>query len=697
MNTFNMISSAAGAGSFLFFGLLVALAPGDRRVGQWLIIASFVTALWFALIAVAGTAAPQGEDFRVLGGLLEIARGTFWILALVQILKHLVIERYRRWLEIFMNAFAAVLVFFAVSLTFPERLPAFLGVDVQSTQKLNLTLFLSMSLVGLFFTEQLFRHTARGSRWALKHLCLGLGFIFTFDFYLYADAVLFNRIAEVTWSARGLVNTLTIPMLVISASRHKEWDLKIFISRRVVFHSTGLIAAGAYLIAMATAGFYLRLFGGQWGPALQAAFLAAALLLLASLFASTHLRSRLRMFIARHFYRNKYEYGEQWLKFTHALSSSDLRPDSLNLTVLTAVCDMVESPAGVLFRRLDSGDFEIASAIEVETIEPRSIEGDSAFILALEEAKGAWDIRAAAKFDPQILELLPPAWISQREARSLIVPIARGADLQGFLLLAPPPGNRPIDWEDRNLLRTAGNQAASYLALLHVTDALAEARQFETFNRLSAFLVHDLKNVVAQLSLVLRNAEKHRANPEFVADAFTTVGNAVEKMNRMLSSLRQVDMMGLDSREFDLVVLLQEAIADKSDEKPRPELSITSSGEQIFLTGNRERLLAVVEHLLQNAIEATDSDGSVALLLDREEQGVRIQVKDTGSGMSEEFVKERLFKPFDTTKGKAGMGIGAYESRQVVTAMGGRLSVSSQPGMGTSFTIFLPAGTTRAV
>jgi putative PEP-CTERM system histidine kinase len=223
---------------------------------------------------------------------------------------------------------------------------------------------------------------------------------------------------------------------------------------------------------------------------------------------------------------------------------------------------------------------------------------------------------------------------------------------------------------------------------VRATDALMEARQFETFNRLSAFLVHDLKNVIAQLSLIESNARIHGTNPEFVADAFVTVGDAVQKMKRMLANLRQMQSDVEVGDVVDIRDVVREGVKRKSNETPAPTL--TTTNEPLRVRAGRDRLQSVVEHLLQNAIEATDPDGSIAVSVDKDGGKARITITDTGCGMARDFVNNRLFKPFDTTKGKAGMGIGAYESRHVVASMKGELFVDSTPGKGTRFTIVLP-------
>jgi putative PEP-CTERM system histidine kinase len=263
------------------------------------------------------------------------------------------------------------------------------------------------------------------------------------------------------------------------------------------------------------------------------------------------------------------------------------------------------------------------------------------------------------------------------------------AELWGFAMLALPRVKQHINWEDRELLLTVGRQIASYIALLQANEELYEAQQFEAFNRLSAYVVHDLKNIVAQLSLVVANAAKHKQNPAFMDDAIATVNNASQRMTKLLAQLRKGRMVVAGKQEeVNLIYLLKEALRKRTANSPVPQLQCNE--DEILLLADKDRLLSVLEHLIQNAQEATDSNGYVMINCAVGNGEVTIAIKDNGCGMSREFLQERLFKPFQTTKGNAGMGIGVYESREYITTMGGVLSVASALNQGTTFTIRMP-------
>jgi putative PEP-CTERM system histidine kinase len=279
---------------------------------------------------------------------------------------------------------------------------------------------------------------------------------------------------------------------------------------------------------------------------------------------------------------------------------------------------------------------------------------------------------------PDWLRSIPHAW--------LVVPLMLHEQLLGFVVLAHSKGRISLNWEVNDILKTAGRQAASYLAQLEAAKALLVARQFESFNRMSAFVVHDLKNLIAQLSLLLSNADRHKHNPAFQEDMIGTVANSVEKMKRLLVQLR-----GAYTLEPPVPValddLLQQIVTARSGLKPVPRLKLGDSA--VSVVGHPARLERVIGHLVQNAIDATPSEGNVLVQLLQQNGSAVIEIADTGCGMSEQFVRYRLFRPFESTKA-TGMGIGTYEARQYVRELGGRIEVASREAQGTTFRVMLP-------
>jgi putative PEP-CTERM system histidine kinase len=286
-----------------------------------------------------------------------------------------------------------------------------------------------------------------------------------------------------------------------------------------------------------------------------------------------------------------------------------------------------------------------------------------------------------------------PGWLASFGRRALAVPLVVGGEMLGLAVLRDPRPGLALDYEDIDLLRIAGGQAMTALAQDEAHRQLTESRQFEAYNRLTAFLMHDLKNLIAQQSLVVRNAGRFRSDPAFIDDAIDTIDNSVQRMQRLLEQLRQGSER--ERREsVSLARLLESVVASHADGAPAPVLRVAAPAVKV--DADPDRLGMIVGHVIRNAQDATPADGSITVTLDEADGFARVVVADTGTGMDVGFVAERLFRPFDSTKGAKGMGIGAYQVRQFAEEAGGGATVQSAPGKGTRFEIRLPlAAVTR--
>jgi putative PEP-CTERM system histidine kinase len=279
-----------------------------------------------------------------------------------------------------------------------------------------------------------------------------------------------------------------------------------------------------------------------------------------------------------------------------------------------------------------------------------------------------------------------PAWLDQMANAWLIVPLLVDEELLGFAILESPRITMEVNWEVRDLLKTAGSQAASYLAMQRATEALLEARKFEAFNRMSAFVVHDLKNLAAQMQLMLRNAQKHHSNPEFQRDMLATVEHVVGRMNQLMQQLRSGETPVENPRPVDLSTLVRRVQSVRA--AGRAGLRIEATPD-VIVNGHEDRLERVIGHLVQNGFDAAPDNPQVTVRVYRDVDRAVVEVSDNGVGMSPEFVRDELFKPFKSNK-TSGMGIGAYESQQYVMSLGGRIDVQSELGVGTRIRVILP-------
>ncbi len=552
---------------------------------------------------------------------------------------------------------------------------------------------LLISIGGLVIIEQLYRNTSEDHKQALKYLWLGIGGMFAYDFYLYSDAFLFQRIDNELWNARGFIHAMVVPLIGIAVKREMQWSIgketiDIFLSRRVVFHTTTLLATGIYMLAIGVAGFYVREFGGTWGQVAQAIFIFGAGLILAIVLFSSRVRAEIKVLIDKHFFHYKYDYREEWLRIIRTLSSGN-EAVRLQERAIRSLAQIIDCPGGMLWMRRENNCFELEERWNVDAINERE-PANSRFISFMEQQQFIIRLDEFKK-DPQaytrLAPLTIPSWLERVDEAWLIVPLMLQDVMLGFVVLTRSPAHQHyFNWEDSDLLKTAGRQAASYLAQYETAQALAGARRFEEVNRLSAFIVHDIKNMIGQLSMVVSNAAKHKDNPIFIDDAISTVENSVNKMNKLLARLKGEEKDGVQA--FSVCDLLEEAVRNcsKSGVLPIPVLSFQT--QDLNIAADWDRMLANIAHIIQNAQDATDEDGQISVRLKHQGRFAVIEVEDTGCGMSEKFIHDRLFQPFDSTKGT--MGIGVFQVRTYVHKLGGELDVESEEGKGSVFRLKIP-------
>ncbi len=674
-----VLSALAHAGLLSYLLLrsrMAALATGSGRA---VIAALGLTALW-ALLGLADSLW-SGAEWQVAWGLADVGRYAAWFVFLLALAPRAAAGATQGPRQGLRRATVAALLLAALAvLAAPLGAPRDLALWLASLAGLSLSVF------GLLLVEQVFRNTANDALWSVKPVCVGLGSALAFDVYLYAEALLFSRFDVDALSARPAVHALVLPFLLIAANRSGDWLRRLEVSRTAAFYSASLVLVGLYLLFVAAVGYYVQYFGGSWGRAAQASLFVGALALLGALWLSGTVRSKLRVFVSKHFFRYRYDYRDEWLKFT-ALLSARRSPRETGEQIVRGLAAMVECPSGSLWAlNADGSRFEqVTRWKSPQVVEMEAV--DSPFCRFLQTQGWVVDLEEFRSSPRRYTNMALPQWLLGQEGAWLVVPLLAGEALYGFVVLGKPMTKIALNWEVLDLLKTAGRQAAAHLAQMQAADALLEARKFDAFNRMSAFVVHDLKNIVTQLSLMLKNAERHRDNPEFQQDMLMTVESALERMKRMMLQLRDGSQPAAGARGVLLAPLAQR-LARLAQTQAR-DLDVACTDAALATRGHEDRLERVLGHLVQNALDATPPEGRVWVDISRVSGQVRVEVGDTGIGMSEEFVRTRLFKPFSSTK-SAGMGIGSYESVQYVRELGGQVQVESEPGQGTVITVLLP-------
>jgi putative PEP-CTERM system histidine kinase len=668
------LSYISAAVAFLaVLALTLPSYPGTRQAGA-LVGAIGVSALWGVMLAAS---------LYTLGGfaawmlLVDAVHAAAWVLFIAWFLHvHARARPLAATLALIALGLCALLVV-AESIN---------GFGDPEGNKLIALAMLGLPLTGLLGVEQLYRNSVFEQRRVLKPLCVGIGMIFAIDVFVFSQALLFNQVNENLWLLRGYANVAAAPLLLLAVKQHPGWGRDVFVSRHVVFYTTSLIATGLYLLAMAGGGFLIRETEVPWGPTLQLLFFACASAVLLYALFSVSLRRRLKVFIAKHFYRNRYDYREEWLRLMQTLVGGT-QAESLPDRAVRALADIIEAEHGRLWLIERGGTrFEPCGAWRA-ALPSEPFEADAPIVRFLQATR--WVV------DTDEYEAEPEKYSHAFEAErallaepTIFVPLVHAGALVGIAGLGRPPGLGALGYEDHDLLKTAGQQVAIFLQQERAQEELSETRQFEAFSRLTAFLMHDLKNLIAQQELVVGNAQRFKHRPEFIEDAVMTIESGVKRMRHVLERL-QGAASGERRSLVDVGAALEDICAACADRAPAPQVRAAPRGLRVAV--DRDKLFMAVTHAVRNAQDATPADGSIEVSVHADGNRIRIDVCDTGSGMDAEFLRSELFKPFHSTKGVKGMGIGAYQIRETMRSAGGDVEVRSAIGVGTTFCMWLPA------
>ena len=555
---------------------------------------------------------------------------------------------------------------------------------IPDSYKYLFSLFLLLNLWLMVLLEQLYRNADVKVKWALWSLVIALGMTTVFDFVLFAQAAMVNQLDFSYWYARGFILTIAMPLMLISTKRIKDWSVNIFVSREVVFYSSMLLISGLYLLLLAFAGYVINYFGGAWGDVISIAFVILGGTVLAALLMTEKLRREVKVFITKHFFANKFDYRVEWLKSIEQLEIG--ASDDYYKTATEIICSSLNIHQGALVKKVSKGHYECLYQYHYE-LATQHLHCLAEIDDFCQEHGWIIDIRELAIVENSYPGLSIDFDMYNSQHIDIIIPIFMNKEVYGFFLLALPEDQGLLNWEDRDLLFALSKQLSNYLSLNEANARIAESKQFDAFNRMSAFLVHDLKNIQAQLGLINSNAKRHRDNPAFIDDVFETIESANDRLDKVLNQLRNKQLAESEKKEINIVELIDKVIAQRNVQLPHVTAEILA---ELTMVIDQETLSSVLNHLLQNAQEATKDSGWVKINTETIEQNLHIAIIDNGCGMSVDFIKNRLFKPFDTTKGNAGMGIGVYEAKQFIESIGGTMQVTSFENQGTIFSLSIP-------
>jgi len=639
-------------------------------------LAALINTLHLAAIALSYSTHKLGTNWLLF---LECFHYNAWVLAIaLSLRKHSQKQQLPRSMQIL----------FGVGWPLTGLIFTFALIHNNSIFTLTPWFALGLAVISLVSVEQLYRYAASNDR-QIKLLCMNLGAVFIYDIYLYTHGLIFQEIDPLLWQSRAAVSIATCLFMALGGlvplQQSSQRTANFNISRPIAFYTTSLIGVGLLITSLSLGGYYVRLYGGNWGTVIYSFVLVAAVLLIATVFVSSSLRLRLSVLINKHLFRHKYDYRSEWLRIINYLAQP-AESSEVNQRAFFAVASTTKAPGGAIWL-LKQGFYEPVYQVNLPRLVDLQEEPvDSLFCQAFLDLEWVYFPDSGDNEALSQNNHLLPYWARNFPNLWLIFPLIVGEELVGFMALTKPTDDAALTWEDLDLLKTIGRQIASYLKRHHQAEQLAEGKQFDTYNKLVAFIIHDLNNLIAQQALMVKNAEKHKDNPAFVEDAIKTISNSVDRMNNLLKKLRR--------DESDLVKRLNisDVVTQAVAECHRNNSQLTSSIEKGHYTLNADqvRLVMTITNFIKNALEATPSGGRVHVTLTYQETRALITIEDNGSGMDWDFIHNRLFKPFETTKSGKGMGIGVYLSREYISELGGTLNVMSALGEGTTITISLP-------
>ena len=671
----------AGSGYTALAGWLVHQHSARNRPQLFLIGAMALTAIW-------GLAAAFLTPISFVAQLSESARNLAWLGFMYALLRNSEGQQQRS-----INWIYVALAFVLISQPIFDLLTLSVAVGTPGAGYALQTSVLLRMLFGagaLVLVHNLYSVSAPETRWGISLPMAALAAMWTFDLNLYTISYLTSQISIELISTRGIAMALLAPVFVIANKRNSQWRLRL--SRTVAFKSASLLVIGAYLIAMVLLASAIEMIGGTYARLAQVTLIfgmsVSALLILPS----GPFKAWLNVILIKNFFQHRYDYRSEWIRFADTIGFPS--PDAAPFfeRVIKSLADIFDSPGGLIFVPNDEGQLSLQARWNWSTAQvptncitshTRPFFETTGHIVAVDDVRSGKDERC----DPRAV----PQWLFEEDQAWAVVPLVHFGKLTGLAVLARPRLPRELDWEDLDILRIVGRQLASYLAEASSQQALAENRQFDQFNRRFAFVIHDIKNLVSQLSILARNAEKHADNPEFQADMLDTLRSSVDKMNELLARLSQHNKakhnppLPIDVNDVIMTSVHHSRLVYPIETQLTPSL---------FAVADPGRLDTILGHLVQNAMEASTDGAPIKITSRLQRDQVAINIIDTGAGMTEQFIADRLFKPFVSTKSD-GFGIGTYEARALALSMGGSLRVTSRPDKGTTFTLLLPAETER--
>jgi putative PEP-CTERM system histidine kinase len=609
-------------------------------------------------------------------------------------------EFLKKWRFVIVGALVVpLLALFAGPRPLLNKVQIFAGTDdwVLSTGSFGVFLdafFLVCAVLVLMNLESTFRSSVGTMRWRIKFLVLGLALLFAVRIYTSSQTILFSSTSS---SLKGINATgllVSGALIAVALVRGRKFTVDIYPSQKLLYMSLTVLLAGLYLITVGALANVLRVLGIGAGLFTYSFLVLLAVTGLAAFAFSEKLRQSSKLLISRHFNRPLHDYRQIWTAFTERTSS---------VVDEAELCRAVTSFVSQTFDVLSASIWVYDASTDKLSFGASTILSETA---ALERAELQKSLKAIA---PELIKNPNPIeidssglewaaeikkWVAssfRTGGKNHLVPLVAKGDLMGILMLSDRVNALSFSTQDFDLLKCLADQAANDLLSIRLSQKLLRAKQLEAFQTISAFFVHDLKNTASSLSLTLRNMPNHFEDPSFRKDALRALSNSVTHLNGVigrLSTLKQE--IRLQAHDADLNAIVQDVLLGL-DPTLRAKVA-TEFSPPCKVHVDSDQICKVVTNLVLNANDAVNERGDIRISTTTDNGWVVLSVADSGCGMSQDFIRENLFRPFQTTK-KNGTGIGMFQSKLIVEAHKGRIEVDSTENQGTTFRVMLPIET----
>jgi putative PEP-CTERM system histidine kinase len=565
------------------------------------------------------------------------------------------------------------------------------GLRFSEPAKILNVLILSSTVIILANIERTFRAAVGTMRWRIKFLVLGLGVIFGANIYTRSQALLFSDYSPSQLAVETAALLIGCTLIAVGYVRNGLGEIDVYPSRSVLHTSVTVLLTGIYLFIIGVLAQVIAHFGGAASFPIAAFVVLLGMAILAVLLLSDRARQSVQLFVSRHFKRPQYDFRRIWAQFTRslsvaldeaALSTTASRLISETFGALSVSTWLFDQQRNRLVRRSSTSDQDHSHGDMNDSIPATDLSSAELIKLSrpfnLSRAKEKWARELMVKSGGQFRAGGDP----------ICVPLVGGEHCLGAIVLADRVRGLAYSPEEIDLLQCIGEQVAGSLLKLQLTEEIMERKEREAFQTMSAFLVHDLKNAASTLGLMLENLPGHFDNPAFREDAFRGIGSAASRINQLISRMNALrHELRLKPAELDLNLVVTETLANLNGTLGT---KLVTNFDQIpRILADREQLQSVFTNLVLNARDAVGANGQIKVETARQGEWVALSVSDNGCGMTEQFIKNSLFRPFRSTK-KEGLGIGMFQSKTIVEAHRGRIHVESEPGVGTKFRIILP-------